>query len=272
VETALLALAILALLLLVGAAVSRVVSVVTVRDYQRGVRFSRGRLTGLVSSGSHLIVRPFTEIDVVDARPTTLLVEGQEVMTADGVAIKVTLAARYVVGDPVAATTGDADFRRAIYLMLQLAIRDAVAVRTLDEALAGRREVGQVVHEACASDLATLGIELLTVAVRDLMVPGDLKRAFAGVVGARKEGEAALERVRTETAALRNLANAGRLVEGSPGLLQLRILQQLGASTGNTVMLNVPDGHVAPTEPPAAARVRSAARRPARGPATPEAD
>ena len=72
------------------------------------------------------------------------------------------------------------------------------------------------------------------------MVPSELKRAFAGIVAARREGEAALERARGETAALRTLANAGRIVEDNPGLLQLRILQQLGASSGNTIMLGVP--------------------------------
>ena len=72
------------------------------------------------------------------------------------------------------------------------------------------------------------------------MVPSELKRAFAGIVAARREGEAALERARGETAALRSLANAGRMVEDNPGLLQLRILQQLGGSSGNTIMLGMP--------------------------------
>src|SRR4051812_50217013 len=82
--------------------------------------------------------------------------------------------------------------------------------------------------------------------VRDIMVPTELKRAFAGIVAARREGEAALERARGETAALRSLANAGRLVEDNPGLLQLRILQQLGASSGNTIMLGMPGGETRP--------------------------
>ena len=80
------------------------------------------------------------------------------------------------------------------------------------------------------------------------MVPSELKRAFAGIVAARREGEAALERARGETAALRSLANAGRMIEDNPGLLQLRILQQLGGSSGNTIMLG-------------AARRRTAGRR-----------
>ncbi len=230
------------LVLAVGLLVGRFVSFVTVHDYERGLRFARGRLSGLTGTGTHLSVRPFAEVRVMDARPTALVIEGQEVMTSDGVPVKVSLATRYVVGDPVAATLGDADYRRAMYLMLQLTLRQVVGSRTLDQALASRREIGPAVREACATDFAALGIELLAVEVRDLMVPGELKRAFAGVIAARKEGEAALERARGETAALRNLANAGRMVEDSPGLLQLRIVQQLGASSGNTVMLGVPHG------------------------------
>src|SRR5688500_17114490 len=84
--------------------VLRFVHVVTVRDYQRGLRFSRGRLVGVVGSGTHVSIPPFRELDVVDGRPTTIVIDGQEVMTADGVAIKVSLAARYVVTDAIAAT------------------------------------------------------------------------------------------------------------------------------------------------------------------------
>jgi hypothetical protein len=78
--------------------------------------------------------------------------------------------------------------------------------------------------------------------VRDVMLPGELKRAYASVIVTRKEGEAALERARAETAALRGLANAGRTLADNPGLLQLRILQELGSSSGNTVVFGAPDG------------------------------
>lgn len=252
-------LAVVLVLVLALTAFARLVGIVTVHEYERGLRFDRGRLRGLVPAGTHAFIRPLSEIRLLDGRPTTLLVEGQEVMTADGVAVKVTVAARYVVGDPVAATLGDADFQRAMYLMLQLSLRDALAARTLDEALAQRREIGQAILQASASDLALLGVELLAVEVRDLMLPGELKRAFAAVIAARKDGEAALERARSETAALRSLANAGRMVADNPGLLQLRMLQQVGGGSGNTVMLGMPDGAGPPTAAAAstAARVRS---------------
>jgi regulator of protease activity HflC (stomatin/prohibitin superfamily) len=233
-------------------AVVREVHVVTIHDYERGLRFNRGRLAGLVDPGVHVTFGPLAEIRPLDVRPTMLPIEGQEVLTADGVAAKISLVARYEVGDPVAALTRDSAWQRTTYLLLQLALRDAVTRRTLDETLAARRELGPEIREAAAGRLAQLGIELLDVEVRDVMLPGEVKRSYAAVVVARKDGEAALERARSETAALRSLANAGRAVADNPGLLQLRILQELGASSGNTVVFGAPGAGIPPRATPAA--------------------
>ena len=242
---------ILLLIVLVIAILLRpIVRVVTVYDYQRGLRYRMGRFSGLVDAGPHVSLRGYNEIHVVDGRPTSLTVPGQEILTADGVALKVSLTARYVIADPIAAVTGDQDHLRALYVALQAALRVAIAGRTADEVLAARGDIGPATGAAVASDLARIGVELLGVDVRDVMVPGELKRAFAGIVAARREGEAALERARGETAALRSLANAGRLVEDNPGLLQLRLLQQLEASSGNTVVLGWPAAEGAPSPRP----------------------
>jgi regulator of protease activity HflC (stomatin/prohibitin superfamily) len=247
----LIAVVVIVLIAAAGIAVIRS-STVVVYEHQRGLRYRQGRFRGLVDPGLHVVVRPFSEIRILDGRPTAILLPGQEILTSDGVALKLSLSGRYVVDDPVTAVTSDQDYSRALYVALQIGLRSAVVGRTADEILAGRNEIGPAVAAAVASDLARLGVELLDVDVRDVMVPGELKRAFAAVVAARREGEAALERARGETAALRNLANAGRLVEGNPGLLRLRVLQELGGSTGNTVMLSLDgaDGASRPPPPP----------------------
>jgi len=85
-----------------------------------------------------------------------------------------------------------------------------------------------------------LGLKLLTADLKDLMISGDLKKSFAQVVKARKEGEAALERARGETAALRSLANAARMLQDNPQLVQLRMLQAMGESGGNTLVVGLP--------------------------------
>jgi regulator of protease activity HflC (stomatin/prohibitin superfamily) len=244
---------VLLLLLIVAAILVRpVLRIVTVYDYQRGLRYRMGRFSGLVDAGPHVSFRGFNEVRLIDGRPTSLTVPGQEILTADGVALKVSLTAHYVVADPVAAVTGDQDFLRALYVALQAGLRDSIAGRTADQILAARGEIGPATGAAVASDLARIGVELLGVDVRDIMVPGELKRAFAGIVAARREGETALERARGETAALRTLANAGRLVDDNPGLLQLRLLQQLESSSGNTVVIGWPgpDGRLIPSPAP----------------------
>jgi regulator of protease activity HflC (stomatin/prohibitin superfamily) len=144
-------------------------------------------------------------------------------------------------------------------------LREVIAGRSADEILAARTDLGPAIGGIVASDLARIGVELLGVDLRDVMVPTELKRAFAGIVAARREGEAAVERARGETAALRGLANAGRMLEDNPGLLQLRILQGLAASSGNTVMVGWPgsDGlSVTPSAPSGASpRARTGRRR-----------
>ncbi len=259
----------LLVLLLAALLVRPLVTVALVHDYQRGLRYRQGRLVGLLDPGTHIAIRPFTEIHVLDGRPTILTVAGQEILTADGVALRVSLTARYVVADPVAAVTHDQSYVNALYTGLHAGLREVLAGRTADEILAGRAALGPAVGGAVASEIARIGVELLGVDVRDIMIPSELKRAFAGIVAARREGEAALERARGETAALRSLANAGRMIEDNPGLLQLRILQQLGAASGNTIMLGLPGSDGRPVEPAAGAaaapRPRTSGRRPVDG-------
>jgi regulator of protease activity HflC (stomatin/prohibitin superfamily) len=233
----------------VAVAVTGLLGIVVIHDYERGLRYGRGRLKGLLDPGTYVSLRAFNEIRVFDARPTFVTIDGQDVLTADGVNLRISLVARYLVGDPAAAVGGDQDYRRALYVILQLALRETLVGRTADELLAARAGIGPTVKERSAGALARLGVELLSVDVRDLMLPGELKRAFAGVVAARKEGEIALERARGETAALRNLANAARMLEDHPGLVQLRLLQEIGASSGNTIVVGMPDGAIATPRP-----------------------
>jgi regulator of protease activity HflC (stomatin/prohibitin superfamily) len=235
--------------------VGRFVGRTTIHDYERGLRYANGRFTGLLDAGTHVYLRPTTEVRVVDARPGSMAIGGQEVLTSDGVAAKVSLVVRSVVGDPVAMLTGDRDANTTLYLAVQLGLREVVARRTIEEVLASRTTIGPEVAELVAGRMAGLGIEVLGVDVRDVMVPSELKRAFAAVVAARREGAASLERARGETAALRSLANAGRLVADNPGLLSLRVVQELSGG-GNTVMIGLGDG-TGPVGAPAAASTRA---------------
>jgi regulator of protease activity HflC (stomatin/prohibitin superfamily) len=230
---------VLVIVVLVATLASRFIGSVTIHEYERGLRFVRGRFTGLADAGTVYYLKPTTEIRVLDVRPTSMTIEGQEVMTSDGVALKISLVARYVVGDAAAYVMSDSASGRTMYLDIQLGLREVVAGKTVDEILAARTTIGPEILSLVAPQVMTIGIELTAVEVRDVMVPSDLKRAFAAVVAARHDGAAALERARGETAALRSLANAGRMVGDNPGLLSLRVVQELSARSGNTVVLGL---------------------------------
>jgi regulator of protease activity HflC (stomatin/prohibitin superfamily) len=218
----------------------RLVDLVTVYEFQRGLRYDRGRFTGVVEPGQYRILRRRTRISALDVRPRVVTVPGQEVISSDGVSIRVSLHAEYELADPVVAINENADYSATFYASLQTALRDAIAGKEIDDILEQRAEIGAALADATRDDAARLGLTLRSVELKDLMFPGELKRTFAQVVSARKEGLAALERARGETAALRNLANAARTMESNPALMQLRILQEIGKTSGNTVVLGLP--------------------------------
>lgn len=213
---------------------------VTIFEFERGLKYARGRYKGLLSPGLYWIIPQLAMIRTVDTRPTFVSITGQEVLSADGVSLKVSLAAKYQVVDPEAAINSIDDYQAALYLELQLGLRHLMSGAPIDEILNQRQTLGHQLLTRTAARAESMGLRLLEVEIKDVMFPGDLKKIFTQVVKARQEGLAALEKARGETAALRNLANAAHLVERTPALLHLRLLQTLGQTPGNTVVLGMP--------------------------------
>jgi regulator of protease activity HflC (stomatin/prohibitin superfamily) len=129
----------------------------------------------------------------------------------------------------------------ALYQAAQIAERNIVGSLEVEELLAKRTEIGKRLLADCRPAAGEMGIDLLAADVKDVIFPGEWKNLFAQVVQARKEGQAALERARGESAALRNLANAARLLEENPGLSRLRLFQVLEKNSGNTVVYVSPE-------------------------------
>ena len=225
------------LLLLAGAILAQTRT--TVYEYERALKFRHGRFVKVLGPGLYWFFPAFTRIQKIDVRPTRVAVAGQEVLSADGVAVKASLAATYRIADPSRAVLATDDYRTAVYTELQLALRTIIAESKIDDLLQQRAEMSVKLKAIPSAALEAIGIELQDAAIRDLTLPGELKKIFPQVVKARQEGLAALERARGETAALRNLANAAQMIERSPNLIQLRLLQVLAQQPGNTVVLGV---------------------------------
>ncbi|GAA3188648.1 SPFH domain-containing protein [Dactylosporangium siamense] len=123
------------------------------------------------------------------------------------------------------------------YLRTQVELRAAVAESDLESLLAARPQLPARLTAALAPTAAEVGVDVLEVTVRDVMLPGDLRRAYADTALAKERGRADLERARAEAAALRSLANTAKLLEDHPSLLRLRALQA-AEQAGTTLVLH----------------------------------
>jgi regulator of protease activity HflC (stomatin/prohibitin superfamily) len=214
---------------------------IIIYEYQKALKYYRGRCTGTLGPGSYWFFPRSTSIVPVDMRPEFVTVQGQDVLSSDGVTLKISLAAEFEVADASLAVNKNANYRTSLYLTLQLALREIVGREKIEVVLENRNGIGARLMELTSGKASDYGLKLIKADVKDIMFSGDMKNAFSQVVKAQKEGQAALERARGETAALRSLANAARTMDDNPNLLQLRALQTISESSGNTLVLGVPD-------------------------------
>jgi regulator of protease activity HflC (stomatin/prohibitin superfamily) len=209
---------------------------VVVREWERVLVYRDGRFEQELGPGRHRLARRRRRQVLVVVRPRLFVVPGQEVLTADGLSVRVSLTVASRVTDPRTWHEAVEDADGFVYAALQIALREAVSARTLEELLAARGAVPDDVRDRVAGAAEAVGVVIESLALRDVMVPAELRRAAAEVATARAQGQAALERARSEVAATRALANAARIVADQPALLQLRTLQAVEAG-GATVVL-----------------------------------
>jgi len=208
----------------------------TVNEWETGLLFRFGKLVESRGAGAFRRFGAGYSLRRVDLRPWVLPVPTQEVPTADGITVKVTVAARVRVADAKLFVESTQNAHEALYLAVQIAVRELIANTAVEQLLAGRAELSTQLL-AGVRGVETIGVAVEAIELKDIILPADLKRAQAAVVVARAEGLAALERARGENAALRSLANAARLAADNPALLQLRLVQELGESSGHTVVI-----------------------------------
>lgn len=208
----------------------------TVMAWQRTLLYRDGTLERVLEPGRHRYNDKRCTLIVVDMRPRLLTVSGQELLTLDGLSLRVSYALNWQVTDPEEFTTGAQYPESVLYAAVQDAARRAVAGHPLDELVADRALlVGDLVEIATA--VAGLGLRVDGLNARDLMLPGELRKAALETVLAKERGRAELERARAEAAALRSLANTARLLEEHPALLRLRTLQ-VATTPGTQVVLD----------------------------------
>jgi regulator of protease activity HflC (stomatin/prohibitin superfamily) len=200
---------------------------VIVPAHTAAVEFVDGTPVRVLEPGRHRRARRATYREV-DLREQLLAVSPQEILTVDGVQVRVSAAVRWAVVDPVAWLERATDPVGLVYLATQVALRDAVAGLTLETV--SQRGAGLEAATLTATVDAAgrpVGLSVLEVVVKDVILPSEVRAATLELATARQRGAAQLEMARAETAALRSLANGAKLLDDHPALARLRLVQAL---------------------------------------------
>lgn len=174
----------------------------------------------------------------VDVRERIVTLAPQDVLTADGVSLRVTAALLWSVTDPMAFHETSESPEAVVYLAAQLGLREALAGLDVDAVLVnGRRLVTEAVTSAAATAGESVGITVRRAVLKDVLLPPELRSAYAQLLSTRQRGKAQLEAARAETAALRSLANGAKLLDEHPSLANLRLVQALPAGSSLSITL-----------------------------------
>lgn len=208
---------------------------VTVDPWEAAVVHRDGAITAVLGPGRHRLHRRSVAV-VLDVRPRQLVVNAQEILSADAISVRVSAVAEVAVADARAAVTASADADAVVYSAIQVALRDAITARPLEQVLAERAAISAELLAPAAAAGAGVGLAVSAVVLRDMTVAAEARAVLAEVALEAQRTKVVLERARTEVAATRALANAARIMADNPGLLQLRMVQS--ATGGAKVVVN----------------------------------
>jgi regulator of protease activity HflC (stomatin/prohibitin superfamily) len=200
-----------------------------VENHEAGLLYVEGRFVERLAPGRHAFWTVGRKIEVkrLDLRPQAVEVTAQEMLTKDRIALRVTLTAFRRIVDPERAVGAVPDVDAWLYRLVQFAIREAVAARTLDEVLSAKGVLDAELRAFVRERLADTGIEVTELGVKDVILPGEIRELVNKVVEAERTAKANLIRRQEETAATRSLLNTAKLMEDNPLLLRLKELESL---------------------------------------------
>jgi len=214
-----------------------------VNQYERGVRFTMGRFSGIMEPGWRIIIPVFQSFQKVDMRTKAVDVPDQNAITRDNVSVRVNAVIYYKVSDAEKAIIEVEDFRFAISQYAQTTMRNIVGEVTLDELLSSRDQIADRIREIVDKETDAWGLKVQNVELKDVSLPPDMERTIGKQAEAEREKRAVIITSEGEVAAAENMANAAKMLSAVPGALHLRTLQSINdisSDKSNTVVFAVP--------------------------------
>ncbi|MBM4448534.1 MAG: slipin family protein [Chloroflexi bacterium] len=218
-------------------------SIKIVTEYERGVIFRLGRLIGAKGPGLFLIIPFVDRMFKVDLRVVTMDVPSQEVITKDNVTVRVNAVVYFRVVDPEASVVKVLDHIRATSQISQTTLRNVLGQSELDELLARREKLNQMLQKIIDEHTDPWGVKVSTVEIKEVELAEEMKRSMAAQAEAERERRAKIIHAEGELQASEKLAQAAHILGREPAAIQLRFLStltEIATEKTNTILFPIP--------------------------------
>ncbi|MBP0454416.1 slipin family protein [Kitasatospora sp. RG8] len=215
-----------------------------VQQYERGVVFRLGRVSGRVRQpGPTLLVPVVDRMRKVNVQVITMPVPAQEGITRDNVSVRVDAVVYFRVVDPVLATVDVQNYAFAMSQVAQTSLRSIIGKSELDDLLSGRENLHRGLELMLESPAVGWGVHIDRVEIKDVALPDSMKRSMARQAEADRERRARIITADGEFQAAEKLSQAAEMMDRTPSALQLRLLQtvvEVAAEKNSTLVLPFP--------------------------------
>jgi len=220
-----------------------VITIRQINQYERGVTFLMGRFYKIKEPGWRIVIPVFQTMTKVDMRVVVVDVPDQEAITHDNVSATVNAVVYYKVKDARAAVIDIQDYRYAVSQLAQTTMRNVVGEVELDQLLANRDDVSMKIKELVDQASDPWGISVVSVELKHIELPENLKRTIGKQAEAERERRAVVISSQGEVSAAENLAKAAEILSASPGALHIRTLHSINdisSDQSNTIVFAMP--------------------------------
>ncbi|HEU4996062.1 MAG TPA: slipin family protein [Gemmatimonadaceae bacterium] len=214
-----------------------------IKQYERGVVFLLGRYTQTRNPGLAFVPLLFCTMRRVSLRIVALDIPPQDVITRDNISVKVNAVLYFRVADPALAIMEIQDYLYATGQLAQTTLLSVLGQVELDELLADRRKVNDLLKQIIDERTDFWGVEISAVEIKDVQLPETMRRAIARQAEAERERRAKVINAQGELQASETLAEAARVLQSQPASIQLRYLQtvtEIAAENNSTTIFPVP--------------------------------
>jgi len=239
VETDIAAVALIVIAVLVLIVLVRSVRIAA--EWQRAVVLRLGRFHAVKGPGLYLL---FPLIDrvaaTIDLRIQTTTIAAEQALTRDTVAVGVDAIVFWQVGDAKDAAIRIANYREAIERVAQTSLREMIGATDLSRLLADRRAADAQLRETIGQKTGTWGVGIVSVEIKDVVIPRELQDAMSRQAQAEREKHARVTLASAEEEIARQILAAAATYANNPTALQLRqmnLLYEMNKERGTTVLI-----------------------------------